>query len=133
MKLVQFDGFPFAEGGVTAAKGFSASGVHCGIRANKSKKDLGLLVADHDCVAAGVYTLNKVKGAPIAVTKDHIADGYCRGVIVNSGIANTCNADGIEKAEGMCKIAAKATGLKETDFAVASTGVIGQPLPLEPV
>ena len=133
MKLVQFDGFPFVEGGITAAKGFSASGVHCGIRANKSKKDLGLLLADHDCAAAGVYTLNKVKGAPIAVTKDHIAGGYCRGVIVNSGIATTCNADGIEKAEAMCRIAAKAVNLKETDFAVASTGVIGQPLPLEPI
>ena len=133
MKLVQFDGFPFVEGGITAAKGFSAAGLHCGIRANKSKKDLGLLVADHDCAAAGVYTLNKVQGAPIAVTKDHIADGSCRGVIVNSGIANTCNADGIEKAEGMCRIAAKATGLPEKSFAVASTGVIGQPLPLEPI
>ncbi len=133
MKLVKFDGFPFVEGGVTAAKGFSASGVHCGIRANKSKKDLGLLLADHDCAAAGVYTLNKVKGAPIAVTREHIADGSCRGVIVNSGIANTCNADGVEKAEGMCRIAARATGLPEKSFAVASTGVIGQPLPLEPV
>ena len=131
MKLVQFDGFPFVEGGITAAKGFSASGVHCGIRANKSKKDLGLLLADHDCAAAGVYTLNKVKGAPIAVTKDHIAGGYCRGVIVNSGIANTCNADGIEKAEAMCRIAAKAVNLKETDFAVASTGVIGMQLPMD--
>ncbi|MGI5893581.1 MAG: bifunctional glutamate N-acetyltransferase/amino-acid acetyltransferase ArgJ [Candidatus Merdivicinus sp.] len=133
MKLVQFEGFSFVEGGVTAAKGFSASGLHCGIRANKSKKDLGMVLADHPCTAAGVYTLNKVKGAPIAVTKAHIADGYCRGIIVNSGIANTCNADGIEKAEAMCKIAAQATGLSETDFAVASTGVIGQPLPLEPI
>ena len=133
MKLVKFDGFPFVEGGITAAKGFSASGVHCGIRANKSKKDLGLLLADHDCAAAGVYTLNKVKGAPIAVTKDHIADGTCRGIIVNSGIANTCNADGIEKAETMCAIAGKAANLPAEAFAVASTGVIGQPLPLEPV
>lgn len=133
MKLVQFEGLSLVEGGVTAAKGFSAAGLHCGIRANKSKKDLGMVLADHNCVAAGVYTLNKVKGAPITVTKDHIADGYCRGVIVNSGIANTCNADGIQKAEGMCEIAAKATGLSAQDFAVASTGVIGQPLPLEPI
>ena len=133
MKLVQFEGFSFVEGGITAAKGFAASGLHCGIRANKSKKDLGMLLADHNCAAAGMYTQNKVKGAPIAVTKANIADGFCRGIIVNSGIANTCNADGIEKAEAMCKIAAKATGLSDKDFAVSSTGVIGQPLPLEPI
>ena len=78
MKLVEFDGFTFVEGGVTAAKGFSASGVHCGIRANKAKRDLGLLLADHDCAAAGVYTRNKVKGAPILVTQEHIAGGKIR-------------------------------------------------------
>ena len=133
MKLVSFDGFPFVEGGVTAAKGFSAAGVHCGIRANKSKKDLGLLLADHPCAAAAVYTQNKVKGAPLLVTKAHLANGTAQAVIVNSGIANTCNADGLEKAEGMCLIASAALDIPASEVLVASTGVIGQPLPLEPV
>lgn len=133
MKLVSFDGFPFAEGGVTAAKGFSAAGVHCGIRANKSKKDLGLLLADHPCAAAAVYTQNKVKGAPLLVTKAHLSNGTAQAVIVNSGIANTCNADGLEKAEGMCLIASAALDIPASEVLVASTGVIGQPLPLEPV
>ncbi len=133
MKLVSFDGFPFVEGGVTAAKGFSATGIHCGIRANKSKKDLGLLVADHTCSVAAVYTQNKVKGAPLLVTKANISNGTAQAVIVNSGIANTCNADGLEKAEGMCLIASAALDIPASDVIVASTGVIGQPLPLEPV
>ena len=130
MKLVSFDGFPFVEGGVTAAKGFSATGIHCGIRANKSKKDLGLLVADHTCSVAAVYTQNKVKGAPLLVTKANISNGTAQAVIVNSGIANTCNADGLEKAEGMCLIASAALDIPASDVIVASTGVIGQPLPL---
>ena len=133
MNLVSFDGFPFVEGGVTAAKGFSAAGIHCGIRANKSKKDLGLILADRPCAAAAVYTQNKVKGAPLLVTKAHLENGTAQAVIVNSGIANTCNADGLEKAEGMCLIASAALDLPASDVVVASTGVIGQPLPLEPI
>ncbi len=131
--LVQFEGYSFVDGGVVAANGFQAAGVHCGIRKNKTKKDLSLLVADGPVPTAAVYTQNKVKGAPIAVTKAHIADGYAQAIIVNSGIANTCNADGIEKAEGMAKIAASQLGIKPEDVVVGSTGVIGQPLPLEPI
>ena len=123
----------FINGGVTAPKGFKASGIHCGIRKNKSKKDLALIVADVECDAAGVYTQNLVYGAPITVTKNNIADGKARAVICNSGIANTCNADGIEKAELMCSLAANALNLKSTDFVVASTGVIGQPINIEPI
>ena len=131
--LVNFEGYKFVDGGVVAAKGFQASGLHCGIRKNKAKKDLSLLTAAGPVPAAGVYTQNKVKGAPIAVCKEHLKDGYAQAVIVNSGIANTCNADGIEKAKGMAHIAAKALGIEDEDVLVGSTGVIGQPLPLEPV
>ncbi len=123
----------FINGGVTAPKGFKASGIHCGIRKNKTKKDLALIVADTECDAAAVYTQNLVYGAPITVTRNNIADGKARAVICNSGIANTCNADGVEKAELMCSLAAEATGFKATDFVVASTGVIGQPINIEPI
>ena len=120
-------------GGVCAPKGFQAAGIHCGIRANKSKKDLSLIVSDVPCSAAAVYTLNKVKGAPIAVTRKNIADGKAQAVLCNSGNANTCNADGVEIAEKMCVLAAQATGLAPEDFVIASTGVIGQPLPIAPI
>ena len=120
-------------GGVCAAKGFRASGVHCGIRKNKSKRDLALIVSESPCAAAAVYTQNKVKGAPIAVTKEHLADGTAQAVVVNSGNANTCNADGEQKARRMCGLAARITGVAENDVIVASTGVIGEPLPIEPI
>ena len=123
----------FINGGVTAPKGFKASGIHCGIRKNKTKKDLALILCDTECDAAAVYTQNLVYGAPITVTRNNIADGKAYGVICNSGIANTCNADGVEKAQMMCEIVAKATGRKSTDFVVASTGVIGQPINIEPI
>lgn len=123
----------FIEGGVTAAKGFSAAGIHCGIRKNKTKPDLALILSDRQCSAAGVYTKNLVQGAPIAVTKRNIADGRARAVICNSGIANTCAPDGIEKAEAMCRVAASALGLEPEDMIVASTGVIGPSLPIEPI
>jgi len=131
--LVKFEGFQFVDGGVTAAKGFKASGVHCGIRKNKTKRDLGVIFADNLCAAAAVYTQNKVCGAPVTVTKKNLADMKAQAVIVNSGIANTCNADGIEKAEKMCKIASKELKVNAKDVVVASTGVIGQPLPIEPI
>ena len=121
------------EGGVCAAKGFKANGIHCGIRKNHPKKDLAMIVSDVPATAAAVYTTNLVKGAPLTVTKNNIADGIAQAVICNSGNANTCNANGIEIAEGMCKLVAKATGVKATDVVVASTGVIGQPLSLEPI
>ena len=123
----------FINGGVTAPKGFKASGIHCGIRKNKTKKDLALILCEKECDAAAVYTQNLVYGAPITVTRNNIADGKAYGVICNSGIANTCNADGVEQAEMMCQIVADATNLKPTDFVVASTGVIGQPIDIEPI
>ena len=121
------------EGGVCAAKGFKANGVHCGIRKNRSKRDLALIVSEKKASAAAVYTTNLVKGAPLIVTKKHISDGYAQAVICNSGNANTCNANGIEIAEGMSEILAKETSLNANDIVVASTGVIGQPLSLEPI
>lgn len=121
------------EGGVTAAQGFSASGIHCGIRRNTSKNDLSLIVSSTPASAAAVYTTNLVKGAPLTVTKAHIADGKAQAIICNSGNANTCNADGIEIAEGMAALVAEKTGIAATDVVVASTGVIGQPLSLEPI
>lgn len=123
----------FTDGGVTAPKGFTANGIHCGIRKSKDKKDIALIFCEKECDTAAVYTQNLVCGAPITVTKNNISDGKARAVVCNSGIANTCNADGIEKAEGMCEITANALGISKSDIIVASTGVIGQPLDLEPV
>ena len=120
-------------GGVCAAKGFKANGVHCGIRKNHSKKDLALIVSDVPATAAAVYTTNLVKGAPLTVTKTNIANGIAQAVICNSGNANTCNADGIEIAEKMCALVEKATGVAASDVVVASTGVIGQPLNVTPI
>ena len=120
-------------GGVCAAKGFTAWGVHCGIRANRTKRDLSLIYSEKKASAAAVYTTNLVKGAPLVVTKNHIADGFAQAVIVNSGNANTCNANGIEIAEGMCALAAEALSIAPEDVVVGSTGVIGQPLSLEPI
>ncbi|MBQ6893569.1 MAG: bifunctional ornithine acetyltransferase/N-acetylglutamate synthase, partial [Clostridia bacterium] len=119
-------------GGVCAAKGFTAGGVHCGVRKNRTKKDLAMIYSEVKASAAAVYTTNLVKGAPLTVTKNNIADGYAQAVICNSGNANTCNADGIEIAEKMCAIAADTLGIDATDIVVASTGVIGQPLSIVP-
>ena len=123
----------YINGGVCAAKGFKAAGIHCGIRKNKTKRDLGLIVSDVKCSAAAVYTTNLVKGAPIYVTKKNISDGYATAVIVNSGNANTCNADGIEIAERMCALVEEHLSIPASDVVVASTGVIGQPLPIKPI
>lgn len=123
----------FIKGGVTAAKGFTASGIHCGIRKNQTKKDLAMIKSEVKAAAAAVYTQNKVYGAPITVTRYNISDGYAQAVIVNSGNANTCNADGVEKAEMMCEIAAKALNVDKKDVIVASTGVIGMTLDVTPI
>lgn len=120
-------------GGVTSPKGFQANGVHCGIRKNKEKKDLMLLVSETECDAAAVYTKNLVCGAPITVTRKNLENGKARAVICNSGIANTCNADGVEKAQAMCDLAAKYLQIDASDVIVGSTGVIGQPIDLEPI
>ena len=157
MKLQSFPDYTFIEGGVCAASGFKANGVCCGLKhdalpedtateqnlaANNAlpeddgapkKNDLAMILSDTDCAAAAVYTSNKVKGAPILVTKKHLADGHARAVIVNSVNANTCNADGVQKAEAMCRLAADALNIASEDVVVASTGVIGQILPIEPI
>ncbi len=120
-------------GGICAAKGFKSSGIHCGIRKNKTKKDLALIMSEVKANAASVYTKNLVKGAPIYVTKENIADGKAQAVICNSGNANTCNANGIEIAKAMCALVEKHTGISQSDVIVASTGVIGQPLDIVPI
>ena len=120
-------------GGVCAAKGFSANGVLCGIRKNRTKRDLALIMSEVPAAAAAVYTKNLVKGAPLSVTKNNISDGVAQAVICNSGNANTCNANGIEIAEQMCQLLANATEIKAKDVIVASTGVIGQPLSIDPI
>lgn len=123
----------FIDGGVCAPKGFKASGVHCGVRyKDESKKDLMLIVSDEMCSAAAVYTQNKVKGAPIAVTKRHLADKKARAIVCNSGNANTCAANGEEIAEQTCRLAAEHTGVDAGDVIVCSTGVIGENMSIEP-
>ena len=120
-------------GGVCAAKGFKASGIHCGIRKNRTKRDLALIISDVKANAAAVYTTNLVKGAPLTVTKKHISDGKAQAIICNSGNANTCNANGIEIAEQMSELVAKTISIDANDVVVASTGVIGQPLDITPI
>lgn len=120
-------------GSICASKGFRASGIHCGIRHNRTKKDIALIVSDTPASAAALYTTNLVKGAPLTVTKNHISNGVAQAVICNSGNANTCNANGIEIAEKMSGLVADAIGIKADDVIVASTGVIGQPLDLTPI
>ena len=120
-------------GGVCAAKGFLASGVHCGVRKNRTKKDLALIYSEVPATCAAVYTTNLVKGAPLEVTKNHIQNGMAQAVICNSGNANTCNANGIEIAEQMSTLLGEALGIDATDVVVASTGVIGQPLSIDPI
>ena len=121
------------DGGVCAAAGFTANGIHAGIRKNKTKKDLSLIYSSKRAAAAAVYTTNKVKGAPLTVTKANISDGYASAVICNSGNANTCNANGVEIAEMTCALLADELGIDKNDVVVASTGVIGQPLDITPI
>ncbi len=138
MNLQSVGNIKFVEGGVCAAKGFRANGIQCGLahagaHVTKKKNDLALIAADTECTAAAVYTTNKVKGAPILVAKEHLKNGKAKAVIVNSVNANTCNADGVEKASKMCELAAAELGISPEDVIVASTGVIGQILPIEPI
>ena len=121
------------EGGVCAAKGFTASGMYCGIRKKNNKNDLALIFSKVPAHAAAVYTTNLVKGAPLTVTKNHIADGIAQAVLCNSGNANTCNSDGIEIAEKMSSLAAEKLGISKDDMVIASTGVIGQKLNITPI
>ncbi len=134
---IEFGGLDMKEifGGVCAPIGYKANGIHCGIRKNRDKRDLMLLVSEKKAAAAGVYTLNLVKGAPIIVTQENIKDGYAQGIICNSGNANTCNADGIEIAEKMCQLVEQVSGgeISSQDVIVASTGIIGEKLDISPI
>ena len=134
MTMENFEGYTYIEGGVCAAQGFVANGLNCGINPDKNKNDLGMIYSEDACNAAAVYTLNKVKGAPILVTQEHLkkTGGVAKAVIVNSKNANTCNANGIEVAEQTCVLAAKELGIVAEEVIVASTGVIGQPMSVEP-
>lgn len=123
----------FIKGGVCAAKGFKAGGIHCGIRKNRQKRDLSLILSEVPASAAAVYTTNLVKGAPLTVTKENISNGYAKAIICNSGNANTCNADGIDIAKQTCSFLGAELGIDKTDVVVASTGVIGQPLDITPI
>ena len=131
----QAEGYRYIEGGICAAKGFLANGLNCGLNPVKEKNDLALFVSEVNCNAAAVYTKNKVKGAPIAVCREHLSrtGNRVRAVIANSKNANTCNADGVEKAEQMCALAAQVLHIEPEEVLVASTGVIGEILPIEPI
>lgn len=145
MELKQvYENINFVDGGVCAPKGFRASGVYCGIKTPSAdnqdpnrphKNDICLVVSDVLANAAAVYTQNKVKGAPILVTKSNLSKtgGKAKAIIANSKNANTCNADGEEKAYEMCRLAAQALHIRPEEVIVASTGVIGQVLPIEPI
>lgn len=135
MNMQKVEGYTYVEGGVCAADGFTANGCNCGLNPDPNKNDLGMIYSEKPCQAAAVYTTNKVKGAPILVTKKHLEQNghLAQAVIVNSKNANTCNADGEEKAEQMCVLAAGQLKLQPEDIIVASTGVIGQILPIEPI
>lgn len=126
--------YKFIDGGVTAPQGFTAQGICAGVKPNnKIKRDLALIYCDTLCNAAAVFTKNLVKSDTITVTKEHLKNGKAQAVIVNSGNANTCNADGTEKAKKMCEIASDVLDVNEDDVIVASTGVIGEILPIEPI
>ena len=122
----------FIDKGVCAPRGFQASGVHCGIRKNKTKKDLSLIVSDVVCNAAALCTQNKVKAAPVTVTQEHLKDGKARAIICNSGNANTCAPNGKEVARKTCELVAEELSASPDDLIVCSTGVIGMPLSIEP-
>lgn len=122
----------YVDGGVCTPRGFKAAGAACGFKEGSKKKDLAIIVSDRMCSAAAVYTTNKVKGAPIEVTRRNIADGQAQAIICNSGNANTCAPNGVEIAEETCLLAAESLGLEKEDIVVCSTGVIGQELSIEP-
>ncbi|MBQ4250656.1 MAG: bifunctional ornithine acetyltransferase/N-acetylglutamate synthase, partial [Ruminococcus sp.] len=127
--------YKFIENGsVTSPLGFVAGGVIAGIKPNNTtKRDLGMIFCEKPCAAAAIFTKNRVKSDTIYVTQEHLKNGVAQAVIANSGNANACNPDGYEKAEKMCALAADALGIAADDVIVASTGVIGQALPIEPI
>ncbi len=131
--MIEFDNYKLCEGGVCAAKGFKAGGINVEIKKGSKKRDLAIISCQTKCAAAAIYTQNKVKGAPITVTKQHLKNGIAQAIIVNSGNANTCNANGIEIAEQMCELCAAELGIDKNDVIVGSTGVIGQKLSIDPI
>ncbi len=131
--MIEFDNFKLTDGGVCAAKGFKAGGINVGIKPGSKKRDLAVIACEKKCTAAAMYTQNKVKGAPITVTKENLSDNMAQAVIVNSGNANTCNDNGIEIAQQMCELCANELGISKNDIIVGSTGVIGQKLSIDPV
>ena len=134
MKLENFEGYTYVDGGVCAAQGFVANGLNAGINPDKKKNDLCLVYSKEPCSAAGVYTQNKVKGAPVIVTRENLkkSHGIAHAILANSKNANTCNFDGIEIAEKACKLAAGQLGIKSEEVIIGSTGVIGQRLSIQP-
>ena len=134
MKLENFGGYTYVDGGVCAAQGFVANGLNAGINPDKKKNDLCLVYSKEPCSAAGVYTQNKVKGAPVIVTRENLkkSHGIAHAILANSKNANTCNFDGIEIAEKACKLAADQLGIKPEEVIIGSTGVIGQRLSIQP-
>ncbi len=134
MKLENFEGYTYVDGGVCAAQGFVANGLNAGINPDKKKNDLCLVYSKVPCSAAGVYTQNKVKGAPVIVTRENLkkSHGIAHAILANSKNANTCNFDGIEIAEKACKLAADQLGIKPEEVIIGSTGVIGQRLSIQP-
>lgn len=134
MEMKAYQGYEYVEGGVCASSGFVAGGMNCGINPDKNKNDLCLVYSETSCDTAAVYTTNKVKGAPIVVTKENLekSGGRSKAIVANSKNANTCNANGLEIAKSTCDIVAKELGIKSSEVIVASTGVIGQPMTIEP-
>ena len=134
MKLENFEGYTYVDGGVCAARGFVANGLNAGINPDKKKNDMCLVYSKEPCSAAGVYTQNKVKGAPVIVTRENLkkSNGIARAILANSKNANTCNFDGIEIAEKACKLVADQLGIKPEEVIIGSTGVIGQRLSIQP-
>ncbi|MCC8110734.1 MAG: bifunctional glutamate N-acetyltransferase/amino-acid acetyltransferase ArgJ [Ruminococcus sp.] len=136
IKKIQYAGFSYINGGVCAAKGFRANGLYTGIKENPTKKpDLCLVVSDQICRAVAVFTQNKVQAAPVTVSKRHLQQtgGTAHGIILNSKNANACNADGVEKSERMCQLAAEKIGVDAAEILIAQTGVIGQIMPIKPM
>ncbi|MCL2068835.1 MAG: bifunctional ornithine acetyltransferase/N-acetylglutamate synthase, partial [Oscillospiraceae bacterium] len=120
-------------GGVCAPQGFRAAGIHCGIAKSFDKKDLALIASDIKCIASAVYTRNIVKAAPLLVTRANIQNGFAQAIICNSGNANACTPDGEKIARKMCELCAGALDIPPEDVIVASTGVIGKPLSINPI
>ncbi|MCI8879917.1 MAG: bifunctional glutamate N-acetyltransferase/amino-acid acetyltransferase ArgJ [Clostridiaceae bacterium] len=118
-------------GGVCAAQGFTAGATRCGVKASSAKDDTAILYASVPCTAAATYTKNRVKAAPLQVTREHLENGRAQAVVVNSGNANACAPDGLENARREAAAAAKLLGIPEEDVVVASTGVIGQRINIE--